>query len=252
MPMKSLGIAGGMGSEATVQMFSQVIRWTAANCDQDHLEIIIHNNNRVPDRTKAILGIGESPIPELMRSVSKLEMCGVDLIIIPCITSHYFLDKIQEKSRVPILDAVHEVVQSIIISKHIKQKVGVLATTGTIQSRLFQDQLEMAGYECVLPNNSDQENLIMNAIYGQAGIKAGHTKGVAKTKLHAAADTLKASGAEAIIAGCTEIPLVLDNTNYDLEILDPMKILAVKSIEYCGGKILQQAAPPEDTTESEA
>jgi aspartate racemase len=234
--MKKLGIIGGMGSEATVNMFKSVIDNTAVRCDQDHLEIVIHNNSHVPDRTEAILNNGESPVNEILRSVKLLERCEVDLIIIPCMTSHYYYSQIQSKTRIKILNAIHETVAFIKTSNQNLNKIGILATTGTIESKIFQEELEVNSISSIVSTNEDQSNLVMGAIYG---IKAQCDNNMSKKMLLDAAETLIKNGAKGIIAGCTEIPLVLKKSELTVPLINPIEIMAFKAIAYCGGTLRQ-------------
>ncbi|MEZ4600287.1 MAG: amino acid racemase [Syntrophotaleaceae bacterium] len=234
--MKKLGIIGGLGSEATVNMFHAIVSHTHVTCDQDHLEIIIHNNSHVPDRTAAILFNGSSPVPELQRSAIFLSNCGVDLIVIPCVTSHYFFAEFSKCIKVPILNAIFETCKFINNSFPGIKKIGILATSGTVQTGLFQDELSKSKILPVVPNPSDQQNLVMRSIYGPDGIKAGFTDGAPREKLIIAANNLIAMGAECLIAGCTEIPLVMKQGDFDVPLIDPVKILASEAIRFCGRK----------------
>lgn len=234
--MKVLGILGGMGPEATSSMFAKVIRNTLADNDQQHLEIVVHNNNRIPDRTAAILYNAPTPLPELLRSVNILLKCHVEIIVVPCMTSHYFLPELQKQTQVPILNAIHETILKIVEKRHDINLVGLLATSGTIESGLFQLEAEQHGLHCLVPGPK-QQLLVMDAIYGKRGIKAGCACGDAKAKLQEAARCLVEQGAQAIIAGCTEVPLVLAAGDITVPFIDPVEVLAVKAIEYCGGQV---------------
>lgn len=87
---KVIGILGGMGPEATAELFLRIIKATPAQRDQDHLRVIVDNNPKIPDRTAAILGEGQSPLPEMVRTARNLERAGVDFIVMPCNTAHYY------------------------------------------------------------------------------------------------------------------------------------------------------------------
>lgn len=234
--MKVLGILGGMGPEATASMFAQVIRHTQADNDQQHLEIVIHNNNRIPDRTAAILYNGPSPLPELMRSVNILVQCHAEIIVIPCMTSHFFLPDLQRQTRVPILNAIRETVFRIVQRNQDINVVGLLATSGTVESGLFQVEAKQHGLNCLVPSLRQQLS-VMDAIYGKQGIKAGYLDRGAKTILQKAAMELIDHGAQAIIAGCTEVPLALTDRDITVPYINPVEVLAVKAVEECGGLV---------------
>ena len=233
MNKKKLGIIGGMGPDATVYMFNKIVKKTGARKDQDHIEIFIHNNTKVPDRTDAILYNGVSPLEELLRSASILEKMGADIIIMPCITAHYYFLDIQETINVPIINAIEESV--LYIKDHILNinKVGIIATTGTVKSQLFQKSLQQRGLNPIVLADSLQNDWVMSAIYGKDGIKAGCKTENVKQKLLHAVDYLIECGAESIVAGCTEIPLVLSQNDFDIPFIDPLEILAEIACKKC-------------------
>ena len=103
MDTKTIGIVGGMGPEATLSCFEKVIKNTPAKTDQQHIRVVIDSNPKVPDRTAAIIGNGESPVPSIVHSCHAVEMAGADFIIIPCVSAHFFLSEIQKQIDLPIL-----------------------------------------------------------------------------------------------------------------------------------------------------
>ena len=111
---KVIGILGGMGPEATVDCFEKIIKNTPAARDQDHLRVVIDSNPKVPDRTAAIIGNGESPVPVLAAGCRALERAGADFIIIPCVSAHVFLTEIQQQSELPILSIFDAVAEAVI------------------------------------------------------------------------------------------------------------------------------------------
>ena len=232
---KKLGILGGMGPEATILMFRKIVDLTPAKNDQDHIEIFIHNNTHVPDRTEAIMNQGTSPLEVLERSGKLLCDMGSDIIIIPCMTSHHFIPDLQKRVDIPIINAIEETVLYILKDYPDIKKVGILSTNGTMKSQLFQKQLEENSLSPVIPPIDIQERMVMNAIYGEAGIKAGYKNNSVKNKLIKASEHLIINGAAAIIAGCTEIPLVLKSEDISVPLIDPMDVLAKAAIRECLG-----------------
>lgn len=95
MSEKVIGILGGMGPEATLDCFAKIIQNTPAKKDQEHLRIIIDSNPKVPDRTAAIIGNGESPVPLLVEGCRSLQRAKADFIIIPCVSAHFFLAEVR-------------------------------------------------------------------------------------------------------------------------------------------------------------
>lgn len=213
-----------MGPEATADLYMKIIKATDARKDQDHFRVIIDSNAKIPDRTEAILGIGESPVNALVETGKNLEMLGVDVGCIPCITSHYFIDKIQSKLSFPILNALEEVKKYISLCYPDVEKIGVLATSGTIKTGLFEKYL--TNTDIIYPSAETQDEMVMKAIYGANGIKSGNTEGEPLDLLKRASNELINKGAELLIAGCTELRLVLRDYHVNVPLIDPMEVLA--------------------------
>ncbi|MEL7004768.1 MAG: amino acid racemase [Bacteroidota bacterium] len=176
-PSTRLGIIGGMGSMAGVLLAQKIIRNSPACQDQDHIEFILHNNPLVPDRTKAILKGEQSPIDQLARSVEILDQQNVDLIVMACMTSYYFQEHVMSLSKAQLIRPIE------ITERHIAkiypgaQRIGLLASTGTVKSRLFHDQLAASGKEVITLSDYEQENWLMKAIYQKNGLKSGQVSG---------------------------------------------------------------------------
>jgi aspartate racemase len=142
MPEKIIGILGGMGPEATIDLFYKIIKFTPAEKDQDHLRIIIDNNPKIPDRTAAILGKGKDPLPALQETAKNLEKAGADFIIIPCNAAHYFLSSIQESVKIPILNMIKETVKETQKKNSSIKKVGLLASIGTYKTKIYHQHFK--------------------------------------------------------------------------------------------------------------
>ncbi|MBU1035633.1 amino acid racemase [bacterium] len=222
MPEKIIGILGGMGPEATIDLFYKIIKFTPAEKDQDHLRIIIDNNPKIPDRTAAILGKGEDPLPALRESARNLEKAGADFIVIPCNTAHYFLSSIQKNVKIPVLNMIEEAASET--QQRIPQikKVGLLASIGTYKTEIYPQQFKKFNIEVIYPDKKDKEEA-MKAIYA---VKAGDLSNEVKGNILKIVQKLIDKGAEAIIAGCTEIPLILKEGDVSVPIIDPTQILA--------------------------
>lgn len=226
----TVGILGGMGPEATNMFFQKIIKLTPAKSDQDHIKIVIYNDPKIPDRTNAIIGKGQSPVPAMLRGIKFLQKANVDFIAIPCVTAHFFYKEIVAKVNVPILNIIEETLFSIKSKFNQIRRIGLLATSGTIHSKLFHKTFEKHGLTIIVPNKRDQE-ILMDAIYGRNGIKAGVTAGEPKDKILRIADTLIRDGAEIIIGGCTEIPLVINEDDLTVPFVDTLKELAITTVK---------------------
>jgi len=231
MPEKIIGILGGMGPEATIDLYTKIVKETKVKKDQDHLRILIDNNPKIPDRTLAIQKKGPSPLPQLIRSAKILENAGADFIVIPCVTAHYYYESLKKKIKIPTLNLVEITVQYIKSRLKRISKVGLLATTGTIQTGLFQKASALTGMELILPDPGTQKMWVMEAIYGRGGIKAVGPSENSKRLILKTSQKLIHQGAQVIIAGCTEIPLVLKEGDLSVPVIDPISILAKAAIE---------------------
>jgi aspartate racemase len=231
MSEKIIGILGGMGPEATIDLFAQIVKGTKVKKDQDHLRIIIDNNPKVPDRTLAIQKKGPSPLPQLIRSAKILENTGADFIVIPCVTAHYYYKPLKKKLKIPILNLVEMTIQYIKSRLKGISKVGLLATTGTIQTGLFQISFSQTDLQLIIPSLEVQKRWVMEAIYGRRGIKVIGPSEISKRLILKTSQKLIHQGAQAIIAGCTEIPLVLKEGDLSVPVIDPISILAEAAIE---------------------
>jgi len=236
MPEKIIGILGGMGPEATIDLFTKIVKGTKARKDQDHLRILIDNNPKIPDRTLAIKKKGPSPFTQLLRSARVLEKAGANFILIPCVTAHYYYESLQRRINIPILHIVDETVEHIKVKLKGIRKIGLIATTGTVQTGLFQKTFSNTGIEVILPNHEIQSKWIMKAVYGKRGIKViGPSEG-SKHLILEASRKLARQGAQAIIAGCTEVPLVLKDGDLSVPVIDPISILAKAAIQKAKGR----------------
>jgi len=215
----ALGVLGGMGPLATVDFMRKVIEVTPVTRDQDHLPMIVHSIPQVPDRTAAILGGGESPLPMLGDGIAALNRAGVDCIAIPCNTAHYWFDDMERGSKAPILHIVDAAADALDRRGFGGATVGLLGTTGTVAGEIYQSRLEARGYACLAPEPRVQEDRVMAGI---AAVKAGRLVD-ARRLLEDAAAELRSRGVATIVLGCTEIPVVLDD---DTRSLDATKALA--------------------------
>ncbi len=233
MTEKTIGILGGMGPEATLDCFAKIIKNTPAKNDQDHLRVIIDSNPKVPDRTAAIVGEGKSPVPLLVAGCRCLQKAGAGFIIIPCVSAHFFIEEVRQQIKLPIL-SIFDVVAETLASDHPQLKtVGLMATTGTISSGLFQKRLAAEGIETIVPDEIYQSK-VMEAIYDIKKTQPARSRVQITADLIATAEDLISNGARGIVAGCTEIPLALKQEHLALPYFDALTILARAAVFEAG------------------
>lgn len=219
-----LGILGGMGPEATVGFYSRVIQKTSVQKDQDHFRVIIDSNAKIPDRTEAILKDGPCPLNAMLDSLKLLEQAGAKRIAIPCITAHYYLDDLRKETSMEILSGLEVLAEAISLRHPQIKNIGILATTGTVKTGLFN--LHLQPLQMIYPTEESQEKKVMTAIYGEEGIKKRGLSQKSLNLLIAAGNELIEKGAELIVAGCTEIGVILSSEHFNIPFLDPMDVLA--------------------------
>jgi aspartate racemase len=227
MPEKIIGILGGMGPEATVDLFYKIIKATDAKKDQEHLRIIIDNNPKIPDRTAAILGKGETPLPLLQRTAQNLEKAGANFIVIPCNTAHYFIPAIENSIQIPVLNMIEETLKDIKEKSPYIKKIGLLATMGICKTGLYDQYFKKYNIAGISPGGKSIAK-IMEAIYAVKADKL--SRNIKESMLKIAGDLIN-NGAEAIIAGCTEIPLILKQKDIPVPLIDPTNILAKAAVK---------------------
>ncbi len=228
-----IGILGGMGPEATFDCFGKLIKNTPANCDQEHLGIVIVNNPKIPDRTEAILAGGTSPLPALHQGVEALKCAGADFVIIPCVTAHYFLEELIDKGDLPVLSILDAVAVHIHRNYSNLKRVGLLGSSGTVQSKIFQKRLNADGVETLVCHDEWQQQ-VMEGIYDIKNENTPRSPAEITASLVDAAIHLIDRGAQGIIAGCTEIPLALSQKDLSVPYFDSLLILARAAIRRAG------------------
>lgn len=229
MARKIIGIIGGMGPEATVDLMYKIIKATPAKTDQEHLRMLVDNNPQIPSRVEAVLNNAQNPGPVMAESGKKLEQGGADFLIIPCNTAHYFLKYVLEAVTIPVVSIIDETVKTIIESG-IKD-VAILATTATLKTKLYENKLKEAGINVIFPSDQYQET-VMKIINH---VKAGEAE-EAKKHNKAIIDHIVEKGAKAAILGCTELPIGIEQSKFDFTFFDPTNILARAAVREALGK----------------
>lgn len=213
---------------ATVYFLELLTKMKKAGCDQEHLEVYTVSIPKTPDRTAYILGESDdSPLPYLLEAGEKLISIGADFIVIPCVTAQYFQEELKNRLSVPVIGACHELAEEL--KKQNVKNVAVLATSGTIKSRLIQNELEKNNIGVICPGQKEQDK-IMEIIYSQ--VKKGLEPDM--EGFISIGRQLYEKGADRVILGCTELSLLNKNHSLDKYYIDVLDVLAASAIKIAG------------------
>ncbi|GKU77001.1 aspartate/glutamate racemase family protein [Paenibacillus sp. L3-i20] len=231
MAHKSLGVIGGMGPKATAVFFDKVIENTIAERDQDHIDMVILNHATIPDRTTVILeGTGELFLEAVAKDFKLLEYAGVANIAIPCNTSHYFYEDMQQMTSIPIINMVDETLQIIYKKYGSNSRIGILATSGTIKTGVYSKVCEQYGMEMYVPDAEVQAK-VMKIIYtnvkGQMDFSPDELEALIE-------ELVTDHGCQCVILACTELSCIkLSPATAECSV-DAMQVLVERSIELSG------------------
>lgn len=233
-----IGIVGGVGPYAGIDLLKKIFDNTDSQTDQDHLDtILLTLPSQIADRTEYLIGkVRTNPGFQITDVLLKLEQAGATVAGIPCNTAHASqifntiqLELAQKQTNIQLFNMIDETVSFISQNYPKLTRIGVLSTTGTYKFELYKSALELRGYEVIRPSFEVQETLIHPAIYAaDYGIKAisDPVHPQARADLLEGVALLKKRGAQAIIMGCTEIPLAIPKQMDNLVMIDPTNILA--------------------------
>lgn len=225
---KVLGIIGGMGPAATVDLMDKIIAATPAQCEEDHIRMLVDCNPKLPNRQSAILEGTKSPLPEMIAMAQGLERAGADFLILGANTPHYYFDDIQSAVGIPMLHIPNEAVAHILRCGGNVRAVGVLAANAPIRTGLFQQACEKAGLSAVVLPQPQQE-IFHQSIFD---FKVSGDKEAFARVVRQSMDKLIELGAGAIILGCTEIPIVASGEYRGVALVDPNQIIAERVVDY--------------------
>ena len=225
-----LGIIGGMGPMASAVFYDMISSKTDASCDQENLNLILLSHAGMPDRTRAILSKDEAQIEEvrskLLADAMFLQNAGCTAIAVTCNTAHYFVNMIEGEIDIPFIHLIRETAEAV-ASEFGAKKVAVLATDGTIETRLYQDELSKRGVIAFTPK-AEVQALVMHEIY--ECIKSG--KPADEEIWQKIEEYVKAEGCEAAVLACTELSVVRKELSLGSFYFDPMDIMAESCLDF--------------------
>ena len=228
LPERTVGVIGGLGPEATLDFFAKVLVHSKARSDQEHIRLVIGNNPKVPNRNDAIAGRGPSSGPALAETAQSLERAGVDFMVMACNTAHAFEPDIRAGISTPFVSLIDEVVNEVRSLHAGTAVVGVLAAQGCIDAGLYSHGFACHGIKVLLLDRPEQDRF-MTMMYR---IKSGDTGTEVRSAIRAMGESLIARGASVLVAGCTEVPLVLKVGDTSKPLIDSTDVLARRTVEY--------------------
>jgi aspartate racemase len=262
-PRPIIALIGGAGPDAAIDLQAKLSRAMKKKLnisfDQDHYRVIVDNNTDIPNRDEALLSNCSSPLLTYINSAKKLEEMGGDILVISCNTAHTYFNDIQKITSMKVINMIEEAASFFYNHYTNIKKVGLLSTSATIQANLYHNAFDRYKIEVVTLDLIHQNNIVQ-AIYG---IKAGFIDNkellndFSKAKLHdiyhrvskiksaiavkspkdlllSAIKYFEQQGIEAVILGCTEIPLALNRKKYtgNCILVDSTEILANATVDY--------------------
>jgi aspartate racemase len=228
---KTVGVIGGLGPAATLDFFDRILKRTKAVRDQDHLRLIIDNNTKVPDRNAASKGEGPSPGAVIAASARGLEDAGAEFVVMACNAAHAYEAEIRAAITVPFISMIEETVKAV--AELGAKRAGVLAADPCLAADLYQSGLRKAGVAPLLLPDTSQRTF-MELIYR---IKSGDTGDAVRRSMATLAKKLEAQDVDVILAGCTEVPIVLTGDDIDTELINSTDVLVEKTILFAGAEL---------------
>lgn len=225
--MYKLGVIGGMGPLATVKFYDKVVLNTDAHNDNEHIDLVVLNHSTMPDRTRCII---EKKDLEFLNVIKKdleiLDNIGVDVVAIPCNTSHYFYDEFSKYTNLKIINMIEETILEI-KRRGVKQ-VAVFGTIGTLNSKVYDKYAQRYGIE-VKELSTEDKNSVMDIIYNIKETNNLENKEFIEIlNKYCDKDTIG-------IIACTELSLL--DICKSINTIDALDVLVNKSIELSGAKI---------------
>lgn len=217
-PSPVLGIIGGMGPAATVDLMRRLVERTPAEDDADHLHVIVESNPRIPSRIAHLIeGVGPDPTPELVRIAKNLERAGASLLAMPCNTAHVYAPAIQEAVQVPLLDMV-QLTATRLVSRFPGARVGLLSSTAVHLTGLYHDALAKNGLALCLP---EQQSDVMDII---RLVKCGDTGDDIRARFNDMARALQPN-CDVLLVACTELSVIAAGLSGGAPVVDSQEVL---------------------------
>ena len=233
-PFGVVGVLGGMGPLATIDFLGKLVAATPADTDQDHVPFVVSAIPQVPDRTQAFRGEGPSPLAAMISSAQRVKAAGAGLAVIACNTAHLWFDDIEDALGLPMIHLVDAALQDAIALAGPGGRIGLLGTDATLASGLYVNRAAATGLAPVhwlLPTAREMIDCVERGI---DAVKSGDLA-TGLERLARAARRLNDRGADVVILGCTEIPVVLNDANSPVPVVDATAALARRAVAWSLG-----------------
>lgn len=221
---RQAGVLGGMGPEATLVFLEKFYSLTRGRLEQARPALLVNIDPRVPDRNEAWRGSGDSPAAAIAQMGRSLREAGADFCVMACITAHGYVESFEEKAGIPLIRMPDVVADALGAGAGANGPVGLLATTTTLEMKLFQKAFTARNSLLMVPEEKEQESL-MGAIYG---IKKGEED--ARSKVLAVAKSLVARGAHTLLLGCTDLSVLSPLHLWGCTVVDALDLLATRTL----------------------
>lgn len=220
---KVVGIMGGMGPAATVDLMQRIIAATPATDDGDHIRTLVDNNPKVPSRIKALIEkTGPSPLPTLIAMAQQLEGLGSDFLAMPCNTAHHYYPELASAIDIPFLNIMALVSAHIAHKQPDAKRVGLLASSALSQIQLYEPSIHANGATVVYPGSKEQSALMELIV----AVKANAEERTGYAALQHCADDLKSRGVDCLLIACTELSVISKHLSINIATYDAADILA--------------------------
>lgn len=233
--MKTIGVIGGIGTIATVDFFTRMAEITDVSHERDHAHIIINNNPKVPGHGTTETATDDERGAFLAGTAKNLENAGADIVVLTCNTAHIYQRYIEEAINIPFHSIINATCDAVAKLFKSGEKIAVFASNNCLNAGLYSRGLESYGFEPMLPDELDRERL-MECIYA---VKGDTVTEETRTTMKEISQKMIDAGAQAIIAGCTEIPLILEAADLKVAYINSTEELAKACIEFSGSRLKQ-------------
>jgi len=231
-----IGVIGGLGPAATLDFYAKVIAMTPARTDQEHIRLLIDADPQVPNRNDSVAGTGPSSAPRLIEKARRLKAAGAEMLVMACNAAHAYGGEIVAATGLRLISIVDEAVTAAQAAAPGLRLAGVLAAAGALDAGLYREAFGRVGISCVEPTG-DRRGRFMALLYR---IKAGDVSQGVRSAMAELAAELVADGAQVVVAGCTEVPLVLGPGNVDTQLVDSTAALAAAVVAIGGWHGIRQ------------